>query len=332
MCGDGANDCSALKAAHAGISLSEAEASIASPFTSAEANISCVPRVIREGRAALVTSFGVFKFMVLYSLMEFMSTVILYSIESNLTDFEFLFIDLCLVVNLAFFFGRNKACSAPLSPQKPLTSLLSLISLMSLFLQYVLMTSFQLLSFYLIHLFPWFEPFHYVSADYYISFENYAVYSLSQFQYIITAFIFSQGAPFREPIYKNKLFFASMCLMTCVCIYITVSPAQWIINVLQLRFPPYLDFPLLVLGLALCNLLLSTIVESFVVQYLMFKKLRYFKHDISKSRRKYLAVAKELDADRHWPPISNLTNGFSGIVNHAFEGDMINSSYYITKL
>ncbi|VDK62717.1 unnamed protein product [Cylicostephanus goldi] len=34
MCGDGANDCAALKAAHAGISLSDAEASIAAPFTS----------------------------------------------------------------------------------------------------------------------------------------------------------------------------------------------------------------------------------------------------------------------------------------------------------
>ena len=47
FCGDGANDCAALKAAHVGISLSEAEASVAAPFTSRVFDITCVPRVIR---------------------------------------------------------------------------------------------------------------------------------------------------------------------------------------------------------------------------------------------------------------------------------------------
>ena len=57
FCGDGANDCGALKAADVGISLSEAEASVAAPFTSNTPDISCVIEVIKEGRAALVTSF-----------------------------------------------------------------------------------------------------------------------------------------------------------------------------------------------------------------------------------------------------------------------------------
>jgi cation-transporting P-type ATPase 13A2 len=63
MCGDGANDCAALKAADVGISLSEAEASVAAPFTTSTPDIGCVIELIREGRCALVTSFSCFKYM-----------------------------------------------------------------------------------------------------------------------------------------------------------------------------------------------------------------------------------------------------------------------------
>ncbi|XP_032719447.1 cation-transporting ATPase 13A2 isoform X4 [Lontra canadensis] len=80
MCGDGANDCGALKAADVGISLSQAEASVVSPFTSSMASIECVPMVIREGRCSLDTSFSVFKYMALYSLTQFISVLILYTL------------------------------------------------------------------------------------------------------------------------------------------------------------------------------------------------------------------------------------------------------------
>lgn len=88
FCGDGANDCGALKAADVGISLSDAEASVAAPFTSRLFEISCVPTVIREGRAALVTSFSCFKFMSLYSAIQFCSVSFLYTSGSNLGDFQ----------------------------------------------------------------------------------------------------------------------------------------------------------------------------------------------------------------------------------------------------
>ena len=53
FCGDGANDCSALQSAHVGLSLSQMEASIASPFVSTVENISTVIDLIIEGKACL---------------------------------------------------------------------------------------------------------------------------------------------------------------------------------------------------------------------------------------------------------------------------------------
>lgn len=115
MCGDGANDCGALKTAHVGISLSESEASIAAPFTSLRSTIECVPHIIREGRAALVTSLQVFKYMAAFSLVSFFSVVLLYRINANFGDFQFLFIDIFIILPVAFlskstllnFSGKN---------------------------------------------------------------------------------------------------------------------------------------------------------------------------------------------------------------------------------
>ena len=98
MCGDGSNDCGALKAAHVGISLSEAEASVAAPFTSTKPTIECVPTLLKEGRAALATSFQLFKYMALYSFIQFTSAILLFNIGANLGDYQYLFIDLFVIL------------------------------------------------------------------------------------------------------------------------------------------------------------------------------------------------------------------------------------------
>ena len=157
MCGDGANDCVALKAADIGISLSDAEASIAAPFTSKTPDISCVIKVLREGRAALATSFQCFKYMALYSMVQFTSVTLMYSMKINLTDMQFLFIDLGIIVPLAVTMSWTKAASG-LSKQQPNNSLICVPVLVSIFGQIIIQASFQIFTYIYITGQSWYDP------------------------------------------------------------------------------------------------------------------------------------------------------------------------------
>ncbi|XP_043258655.1 polyamine-transporting ATPase 13A3-like isoform X1 [Colletes gigas] len=321
MCGDGANDCGALRAAHVGVSLSEAESSVASPFTSKVPDITCVPKVIREGRAALVTSFGIFKFMVTYSLTEFLSVIILYSIDSNLSDLEFLFIDIFLIVNFASFFGKTRAYEKKLVKKPPMTSLLSFTTIFSLTVHMLIMTIFQAIAYHAVRTFSWFVPFVQTDLNEYACYENYSVYCISMFQYITMAIIFSRGKPYRKAIFTNVAFIFSIILLTIVCTYITVYPAEWIINLLEILVPPAYDWKIIILALALTNFVVCVFVETFVIEYMIEKILKSKFYRPENSKKKYLRVEHELKNDLSWPKLNNelpilpLTPSVENIIN-----------------
>uniref|UniRef100_A0A673MHK4 Probable cation-transporting ATPase 13A2 n=1 Tax=Sinocyclocheilus rhinocerous TaxID=307959 RepID=A0A673MHK4_9TELE len=208
MCGDGANDCGALRAADVGVSLSEAEASVASPFTSKSDNISCVPLLIKEGRCSLVTSFSLFKYMALYSLIQFASVLILYTEKTNLGDLQFLFFDLVLVTVLAIVMGRGGP-SDELHPQRPAASLLSLPILSSLLLQLLFYNSVTV--------------FRYVPLNSTVTgaanlpnMEDTSIFALSGFQYIIMSIVITKGYPYKKPLYYNS----ARCTAAPLLIYV----------------------------------------------------------------------------------------------------------------
>ncbi|KAJ4319945.1 hypothetical protein N0V94_003615 [Neodidymelliopsis sp. IMI 364377] len=234
FCGDGANDCGALKAADVGISLSEAEASVAAPFTSRQFDISCVPQVIKEGRAALVTSFSCFKYMSLYSAIQFCSVSFLYASASNLGDFQFLFIDLALILPIAIFMGWSGAHPI-LSRKRPTANLVSRKVLTPLLGQMALCILTQFLAFHFVQKQNWYipptlDPNHSNS----LNSQNTALFLVSCFQYTLSAVVLSVGRPYREPMSRNLPFISTIFIALALSVYMLFDPADWVMRVMEI--------------------------------------------------------------------------------------------------
>ncbi|RDX48098.1 P-type ATPase [Lentinus brumalis] len=257
MCGDGANDCAALKAADVGLSLSEAEASVAAPFTSRTPDISCVIEVIKEGRAALVTSFSCFKYMALYSLIQFTTITLLYSFASSLGDFQFLYIDLFIIIPIAVTMGRTQAWPR-IHPKRPTASLVSRKVLTSLVGQIVLTSAVQFWAFFWVRSQDWYAPPapKNPNADddklEATNYENSALFLVSCFQYILVAAVFSIGPPFRQHMWTNGWFMLSMVCLSLFNIVVLLWPPAFVASLLELMPLP---------GSARAMLLLAVVVN-----------------------------------------------------------------------
>nr|KAF6503964.1 ATPase cation transporting 13A2 [Rousettus aegyptiacus] len=299
MCGDGANDCGALKAADVGISLSQAEASVVSPFTSSVPSIECVPMVIREGRCSLDTSFSVFKYMALYSLTQFISVLILYTINTNLGDLQFLAIDLVITTTVAVLMSRTGPALV-LGQARPPGALLSVPVLSSLLLQVALVAGVQLGGYFLTAAQPWFVPLNRTvpAPDNLPNYENTVVFSLSSFQYLILAAAVSKGAPFRQPLYTNVPFLVALALLGSILVGLLLVPGL-LQGPLALRNITDTCFKLLLLGLAASNFVGAFMLESMLDQCLP-ACLRWLRPKRA-SKKRFKQLEQEL-AEQPWPP------------------------------
>uniref|UniRef100_A0A674CMZ3 ATPase 13A3 n=1 Tax=Salmo trutta TaxID=8032 RepID=A0A674CMZ3_SALTR len=254
MCGDGANDCGALKRAHSGISLSELEASVASPFTSSIANISCVPNLIRY---CSINQMFFYKALFTSSVVT-----VLYSYLNNLGDFQFLFIDVAIILIIAFTMSLNPAWKV-LVARRPPSSLISGPLLFSVLTQILTCLAFQVLAFL------WVRVLHCLGCG------------GRNLGHLFVAIIFSKGKPFRQPSYKNcKL---HLCIVNCiVCV-----PHEWRVTVV-----------IIVLVNAAVSFLLESANERWCTAFLSW----LFCQKGKTPRVRYMQVAQELQEDPDWPP------------------------------
>uniref|UniRef100_A0A671RNC8 Probable cation-transporting ATPase 13A2 n=1 Tax=Sinocyclocheilus anshuiensis TaxID=1608454 RepID=A0A671RNC8_9TELE len=303
MCGDGANDCGALRAADVGVSLSEAEASVASPFTSKSNNISCVPLLIKEGRCSLVTSFSLFKYMALYSLIQFASVLILYTEKTNLGDLQFLFFDLVLVTVLAIVMGRGGP-SDELHPQRPAASLLSLPVLSSLLLHTVLLILAQVSGLLITVSQDWYVPLNstVTGAANLPNMEDTSIFALSGFQYIIMSIVITKGYPYKKPLYYNFLFVGALLVFFALMSWLVLFRHNIIHQLLQLYDINDMNYKLLLVAVAALNFFISYMLEILIDRGALncLRNLRGKR----KSKKQYKRLDVQLAETPSWPPLN----------------------------
>ncbi|KAH6698709.1 ATPase [Verticillium dahliae] len=298
FCGDGANDCGALKAADVGISLSEAEASVAAPFTSRNFDIACCPEVIREGRAALVTSFSCFKYMSLYSAIQFTSVSFLYATASNLGDFQFLFIDLLLILPIAIFMGWAGPYPV-LYKKRPTANLVSRKVLIPLLGQMLICIAIQATVYIAVREQPWYIPpkVRHDKSNIKNS-ENTVLFLVSCFEYILAGVVLNAGPPFRQKALKNWPFLATIAITLLLTLYMIMSPAHWVAHLMQLTSTSG-DFQLFLVGLGASYLVCAWVAEKLVFQQLA-RAVGRLKQRLTrqpKKRKLYKTILEEMRID-----------------------------------
>ncbi|XP_049658892.1 probable cation-transporting ATPase 13A4 isoform X5 [Accipiter gentilis] len=348
MCGDGANDCGALKVAHAGISLSEQEASVASPFTSRTPSIACVPELIREGRAALVTSFCMFKYMALYSTIQYLGVLLLYWQLNAFGNYQFLFQDLAITTVIGVTMSFTGAYPK-LVPYRPPSQLISPPLLLSVVLNILFSLSMQVFGFVVVQEQPWYsktdiysaclsvnnhmensssisslglhgmrEGAHGQTDNGYKSYENTTVWLLSTINCLIVALVFSKGRPFRQPIYTNYVFILVLIGQLGICLFLVFADIDDLYSKLDLVCTPTTWRISMVIMLAV-TLAASFLVEEAVIEnrplWLLLKKtFRYH------SKSHYKRLQRALEQDSAWPPLNETF--FSDSVAISVEGSM----------
>ncbi|XP_060054480.1 probable cation-transporting ATPase 13A5 isoform X2 [Erinaceus europaeus] len=354
MCGDGANDCGALKMAHAGISLSEQEASVASPFTSKVANIECVPHLIKEGRAALVSSFGVFKYLTMYGLIQFIGTSLLYWQLQLFGNYQYLMQDVAITLMVCLTMSSTHAHSK-LAPYRPAGQLLSPPLLLSIFLNICFTCIVQISAFLFVKQQPWYcEVYKYsecfltnqsnfstnvslernwtgnatLNPASVLSFESTTLWPITTINCITVAFIFSKGRPFRKPIYTNYLFSFLLISALGLTIFILFSDFQVIYQGMEF-IPTITSWRVSILVAALIQFCVAFFVEDGILQnrelWLMIKKEFGFY-----SKSQYRTWQKKLAEDPTWPP-TNRTDYLGNGKNEVYINLGYESSEHIPK-
>lgn len=99
-----------------------------------------------------------------------------------------------------------------------------------------------------------------------------AIFCVSCFQYITLAIIYSKAHPYRKPLYFNIPLCITLLIVTAVSIWVTVQPAEFIIDWFEFDPIPYFANRLFLLMIAVISGCMSYLYEVYFIEHLILKR------------------------------------------------------------
>jgi cation-transporting ATPase 13A3/4/5 len=233
MCGDGGNDCGALRTAHVGLALSEAEASVVSPFTSKTKSLSSMVDLLREGRCALATSFATYKFVLTYGQSYLIAKISYVYYDTSLAGATYLVIDVAMILCLTYSLTLSKP-KDELTKDRPTSSLLGPHTFLSVFGTSIMNATFLGICFGVMAQDPNYiewplkcanPAFWFLQAD---NWETTVITIVFLYQLSFAGFVFAIGGRFRKAVWTNPLVCILFVIFQAFMLSIVLSePNDW---------------------------------------------------------------------------------------------------------
>ena len=161
----------------------------------------------------------------MYSMIQFFSVTLLYWIGSNLSDWQYLYIDLIILLPISITMGYTEAYPQ-LTHHRPTGALISVSVLTSILGHVVLQGGIQIALYFILRAQSWFVPLKPTPDEdlNYFCYENTTLFLVSNGMYLSSVMVFSIGKPFRRPLYTNIWFLLSVVILYMFSLYLILYP------------------------------------------------------------------------------------------------------------
>lgn len=126
-----------------------------------------------------------------------------------------------------------------LVPERPMGSLVSAKNLIPLILQVGLCLLIQLGALFYLFTQSWFEPLPPGKEEVTRCWEDTVLFTVSCYQYIILACVYSKGKPYRERLITNFWFLVSAMSLTTFLTYLVVFPSKQVAEFFEIIYVPH---------------------------------------------------------------------------------------------